>query len=106
MSPRRVVLVELARETTATHVARLLRDAGVEVVHAGYLESAEQIVRTVEQEDPDVVGLLGGPPPRGLREALGDVEVAAIGDKTPEEAAEMLAGVRTHTRHTPSDRAR
>ncbi|MBN9745242.1 hypothetical protein DMP23_29885 [Amycolatopsis sp. A1MSW2902] len=106
MSPRRVVLVELAEETAAIPLARLLRDAGLEVVHVGHLDTAEKIVRTTEQEDPDILGLLGGPVPEGLAEALSGTAVIELGSESAEKAAEMLVGGRSHTLGTPSDRAR
>ena len=106
MSPRRVVLVELAEETAAIPLARMLRDAGLEVVHVGHLDTAEKIVRTAEQEDPDILGLLGGPLPEGLAEGLPGTTVVELGEESPEKAAEMLVGGPSHTLGTPSDRAR
>ena len=106
MSPQRVVLVELAEETAAIPLARMLRDAGLEVVHVGHLDTAEKIVRTTEQEDPDILGLLGGPVPEGLAEALSGATVIELGEESPEKAAEMLVGGRSHTLGTPSDRVR
>ncbi len=38
-------------------VARGLRDAGMEVVHAGRRQTPEQLADTVDQEDADAVGL-------------------------------------------------
>src|SRR6059058_4521340 len=38
-------------------VARVLRDAGMEVVYTGLHQTPEQIVATVVQEDADAVGL-------------------------------------------------
>ena len=43
-------------DRAATAVARCLRDAGMEVVHAGRL-SPEALAATVVQEDADAVGL-------------------------------------------------
>ena len=45
-------------DRAATAVARRLRDAGMEVVHAGRL-SPEALAATVVQEDADAVGLCG-----------------------------------------------
>jgi methylmalonyl-CoA mutase C-terminal domain/subunit len=56
----RVVLVELDTEGNAVPLARALRDDGVEVVYAGLLRTAAQVTSTVEQEDPDAVGLTVG----------------------------------------------
>ncbi|MGW7531989.1 hypothetical protein [Amycolatopsis sp. NPDC054798] len=98
--------MELAEETAAIPLARMLRDAGFEVVHVGHLDTAEKIVRTTEQEDPDILGLLGGPIPPGLAEALPGAHVVELGFESPEKAAEMLVGGRSHTLETPSDRVR
>ncbi|WP_410668588.1 hypothetical protein [Amycolatopsis sp. cmx-4-68] len=99
----RVLLVEFARpDPAAVALGRLLRDEGVEVVHAGPLATGEQILRTAEQEDPDVVAVLGEDPPPGLKAALPGIRVFT----TAEEAAEWLAGGRSHTAEAPSDRAR
>src|ERR1700685_2413247 len=38
-------------------IARALRDAGMEVIYTGLLQTPEQIVATVIQEDADAVGL-------------------------------------------------
>lgn len=38
-------------------VARVLRDAGMEVVYTGLHQTAEQVVKTAIQEDVDVIGL-------------------------------------------------
>jgi methylmalonyl-CoA mutase C-terminal domain/subunit len=53
----RVVLIELGGEGQAMTLARALRDAGAEVVYAGKLSTAQQVTSTVEQEDPDALGL-------------------------------------------------
>jgi len=53
----RVVLAELDAAGNAVPLARALRDAGVEVVYAGQLRTCTQVTSTVEQEDPDVLGL-------------------------------------------------
>jgi len=100
----RVLLVECGGSALA--LGRLLRDAGMEVVHAGPLGTPEQIVRTVEQEDPDALGIVGSRPPEELREALSGVRIFALCEyaepganvfETPEKAAEWLAGGRSHT---------
>jgi methylmalonyl-CoA mutase C-terminal domain/subunit len=120
---RRLLRVVLAlfgpenTEDTAITLGRLLRDDGVEVVYAGRLETAEQLVRTVEQEDPDILGVVRGAEgePDGLGEALPDVRLFAVGDRpsrlenvfeTAEEAAKWVSGVRAHTLEAPSDRVR
>jgi methylmalonyl-CoA mutase C-terminal domain/subunit len=112
----RVLVVELGGpDPRAVALGRVLRDEGMEVVHAGPLDTVEQIVRTAEQEDPDAVGVLGGEPSAELRATLDDVRVFSLGEpadpargvfETPEEAAKWLSGGRSHTAGTPSDRAR
>jgi methylmalonyl-CoA mutase, C-terminal domain len=42
----------------AEHVARALRDAGVEVVYTDRPQTPEQLVATVVQEDADAVGVV------------------------------------------------
>ncbi|WP_181775966.1 hypothetical protein [Amycolatopsis pittospori] len=114
----RVVLAEFgAADGSAIVLGRLLRDDGVEVVYAGRLDTAEQLVRTVEQEDPDILGVVleSGAAPEGLAEELPDVHLFAVGDdaglfenafETVEKAANWVSGVRSHTVETPSDRVR
>jgi methylmalonyl-CoA mutase C-terminal domain/subunit len=100
-----VLLVEFTRaDPAAVSLARRLRDDGVEVVHAGPLDTAEQILRTADQEDPDAVGVLGAAPPEDLERALGDVRLFTA--KTAAETLEELSGGRSHTAEAPSDRAR
>jgi methylmalonyl-CoA mutase, C-terminal domain len=38
-------------------IARAFRDAGMEVIYTGIFQTAEMIVRTVVEEDADVLGL-------------------------------------------------
>lgn len=103
-----MLLVEFGRpDPAAVALARFLRDDGVEVVHAGRLDTLEQLRSTAEQEDPDAVGVLGAGPPPGLADALNGVLVLpaeAAGD--PGKAVEWLRGGRSHTADAPSDRAR
>ncbi|WP_410616251.1 cobalamin-dependent protein [Amycolatopsis sp. lyj-109] len=101
----RVLLVEFeGPDPAAAALARVLRDDGVEVVHAGPVATVEQILRTAEQEDPDAVGVLGAAPPEDLEDALGGVPVFTA--ETAPEVVKRLAGGRTHTGDAPSDRAR
>ncbi|MEV4149124.1 hypothetical protein AB0J40_36070 [Amycolatopsis sp. NPDC049691] len=104
----RVLLVEFGKpDPAAVALARVLRDEGMEVVHAGPLDTLEQLRSTAEQEDPDAVGVLGDGPPPGLAEALNGVRVftgETGGD--PGKAVEWLRGGRSHTADAPSDRAR
>lgn len=101
----RVLLVEFARpDPAAITLARTLRDEGMEVIHAGPLDTLEQLRATADQEDPDAVGVLGAGPPPGLAEALNGVRVLPTRD--PGKAVEWLRGGRSHTSGTPSDRVR
>ncbi|MFE5500921.1 hypothetical protein [Amycolatopsis japonica] len=113
----RVVLAEFGvEEGSAVALGRLLRDEGVEVVYAGRLDTVEQLVRTVEQEDPDILGILrGASEPEGLAETLPGVLLFAVGNgpsgfdnafESQEDAANWVSGVRSHTVETPSDRVR
>ncbi|WP_284745485.1 hypothetical protein [Amycolatopsis sp. RTGN1] len=103
----RVLVVEFTRpDPAAVALGRVLRDEGMEVVHAGRLDTAEQILRTAEQEDPDVVAVLGERPPPDLEQALDPVRVVPVAGKSPEEAVELFPGGRSHTAGTPPDRVR
>jgi methylmalonyl-CoA mutase C-terminal domain/subunit len=56
----RVVLAKLGldgHDRGLKVVARILRDAGMEVVYLGLRQSTESVVAAVEQEDADVLGL-------------------------------------------------
>lgn len=56
----RVVLAKLGldgHDRGLKVVARILRDAGMEVIYLGLRQSPESVVAAVEQEDADVVGL-------------------------------------------------
>ena len=58
--PIRVVLAKLGldgHDRGLKVVARILRDAGMEVVYLGLRQTTETIVDAVEQEDADVVGI-------------------------------------------------
>ena len=103
-----MLIVEFTRpDPAAVALGRVLRDEGMEVVHAGPLDTVEQIVRTAEQEDPDAVAVLGERPPPDLEQAVDPIRVVLVDDgKSPEEAAKQLAGGRSHTADAPSDRAR
>jgi methylmalonyl-CoA mutase C-terminal domain/subunit len=112
----RVLVVELGGpDPAAVALGRVLRDEGMEVVHAGPLDTAEQVLRIAEQEDPDAVGVLGGAPSEDLETKLGGVRVFRLGApgdaengvfETVEEAAKWLLGGRSHTAGPPSDRVR
>jgi methylmalonyl-CoA mutase, C-terminal domain len=56
----RVVLAKLGldgHDRGLKVVARILRDAGMEVVYLGLRQSAEGVAEVVEQEDADAVGI-------------------------------------------------
>jgi methylmalonyl-CoA mutase C-terminal domain/subunit len=58
--PIRVVLAKLGfdgHDRGLKVVARMLRDAGMEVVYLGLRQTTDSIVAAVEQEDADVVGI-------------------------------------------------
>ena len=80
-------------------MARILRDAGMEVVYLGLRQTTETIVDAVEQEDADVVGIsmlnaghltLGPRIVDALAEAGLDVPVV-IGGIVPDEDRPALA---------------
>ncbi len=59
-SPIRVVLAKLGldgHDRGLKVVARILRDAGMEVIYLGLRQTTETIVDAVEQEGVDVVGI-------------------------------------------------
>ena len=58
--PIRVVLAKLGldgHDRGLKVVARMLRDAGMEVVYLGLRQTTDTVVAAVEQEDADVIGL-------------------------------------------------
>ncbi len=60
MKPIRVVLAKLGldgHDRGVQVVARALRDAGMEVIYTGLWQSAAAVVRAVEDEDADVLGV-------------------------------------------------
>ena len=59
-SPLRVILAKLGldgHDRGLKVVARILRDAGMEVVYLGLRQTTDTVVAAVEQEDADVVGI-------------------------------------------------
>ena len=100
--PIRVVLAKLGldgHDRGLKVVARILRDAGMEVVYLGLRQTTETIVDAVEQEDADVVGssmlnaghlTLGPRIVDALAEAGLDVPVV-IGGLVPDEDRPALA---------------
>ena len=123
-SPIRVVLAKLGldgHDRGLKVVARILRDAGMEVIYLGLRQTTETIVDAVEQEDADVVGIsmlnaghltlgprivdaladagldvpvvIGGIVPDEDRQALADAGIAGVlGPGAPAE--EVVAGIR------------
>lgn len=58
--PVRVVLAKLGldgHDRGLKVVARMLRDAGLEVIYLGLRQSTESVLLAVEQEDAEVIGL-------------------------------------------------
>lgn len=58
--PLRVVLAKLGldgHDRGLKVVARMLRDAGMEVIYLGLRQSTDTIIDAVEQEDADLVGI-------------------------------------------------
>lgn len=58
--PLRVVVAKPGldgHDRGAKIIARAFRDAGMEVIYTGIFQTVEMIVRTVVQEDADVLGL-------------------------------------------------
>ena len=101
-SPIRVVLAKLGldgHDRGLKVVARILRDAGMEVIYLGLRQTTETIVDAVEQEDADVVGIsmlnaghltLGPRIVDALADAGLDVPVV-IGGIVPDEDRQALA---------------
>jgi len=104
--PIRIVLAKLGldgHDRGLKVIARMLRDAGMEVIYLGLRQSAQTIVSAVEQEDADAIGLsmhnaghmtLAPRMVQAVAEAGLDVPVV-IGGIIPEEDVDALhqAGV-------------
>jgi len=82
-------------------VARILRDAGMEVIFLGIRQTTSSIIAAVEQEDADAVGLsmhnaghltLGPKMVKALADADIDVPVIIGGIVPPEDEVELLNG--------------
>ena len=59
-TPVRVVLAKLGldgHDRGLKVVARMLRDAGIEVIYLGLRQTTDAVIAAVEQEDADVIGL-------------------------------------------------
>jgi methylmalonyl-CoA mutase C-terminal domain/subunit len=100
--PIRVVIAKPGldgHDRGAKVIARILRDAGFEVVYTGLHQTPEQIVETAIQEDADAIGIsiLSGAHmtlvPRildGLRENDADDVVVVVGGTIPRDDARAL----------------
>lgn len=100
--PIRVVLAKLGfdgHDRGIKVVARILRDAGMEVIYLGLRQSYANVVNAVEQEDADAVGLsmhnashltLAPKMVAALAEADLDVPVI-VGGIIPDEDVQPLA---------------
>ncbi|MGC7095835.1 cobalamin-dependent protein [Amycolatopsis lurida] len=82
--PPRVLLAALDENPGLAEVARALRDEGIEVIYAGVLGTAEEVVSAAEQEDPAVVAV--SPEVPGI--ALDGVEV--VGFRTVQEGVDRV----------------
>ncbi len=104
--PIRVVLAKIGldgHDRGLKVVARILRDAGMEVIYLGLRQTTDSVVHAVEQEDADVVGLsmhnaghltLAPRMVAALRAAGLDTPVVVGGIVPDEDVAPMLeAGV-------------
>ena len=105
-APLRVVLAKLGldgHDRGIKVVARILRDAGMEVIYLGLRQTTESIVAAAEQEDADAIGLsmhnaghmtLGPNMVKALRDAELDIPVI-IGGIIPDDDLQPLreAGV-------------
>ena len=101
-APIRVVLAKVGldgHDRGVKVVARILRDAGFEVIYTGLHQTPEQIVETAVQEDADAVGIsiLSGAHmtlvPRileGLRENGVEDVLVVVGGTIPAEDADEL----------------
>lgn len=99
----RVVLAKLGldgHDRGLKVVARILRDAGMEVIYLGLRQTPESVVAAVEQEDADVVGLsmhnashmtLGPLMVQALADAAINTPVV-IGGVVPDDDAAALRG--------------
>ena len=98
----RVLLAKMGldcHDTAVVALARVLRDAGMEVIYLGLHNSADKIAAAAEQEDADVIGLsfLSGqqlPQTRKLVAALAargiDDRLLVIGGVIPRDHVEQL----------------
>jgi methylmalonyl-CoA mutase C-terminal domain/subunit len=100
----RVVLAKLGldgHDRGLKVVARILRDAGMEVIYLGLRQTTSSIIAAVEQEDADAIGLsmhnaghltLGPKMVKALQAKGIAVPVVIGGIIPPEDEAELLNG--------------
>ena len=77
--PVRIVLAKLGldgHDRGLKVVARMLRDAGAEVIYLGLRQSTETVVAAAQQEDADLIGIplrvtIGG---KGLAEGIAEIK--------------------------------
>ena len=91
--PIRVVLAKIGldgHDRGVQVVARALRDAGMEVIYTGLWQSPEAVIRAVEDEDADVLGvsLLSG-----AHHVLMPRLVALLKDRGLEHVLVILGGI-------------
>lgn len=101
VAPVRIVLAKLGldgHDRGIKVIARILRDAGMEVIYLGLRQTTESIVAAAEQEDADVIGLsmhnaghltLGPAMLGALRDSDLDIPVV-IGGIVPEQDVQQL----------------
>ncbi|QWF79551.1 hypothetical protein [Amycolatopsis sp. CA-230715] len=101
----------------ATAFARVLRDAGAEVIFTGVLATVADVLATVDQEDPRALVVTGvgeedivefGVPLFVFGEPSQPVarDGAVVLGTDWDEAAEAVLSARFHTAEAPPDRAR
>ena len=103
-APLRVVLAKLGldgHDRGIKVVARILRDAGMEVIYLGLRQTTDSIVAAAEQEDADAIGLsmhnaghmtLGPNMVKALRDAELDIPVIVGGIIPVDDVQPLLDG--------------
>ncbi|AXB46923.1 hypothetical protein [Amycolatopsis albispora] len=85
-APARVLLAAFETGTELAEVARALRDEGLEVIYAGVLGSAAEVLSAAEQEDPALVAVSPADPDGAI--AAAGVEVVAF--RTVQEGVDRV----------------
>lgn len=102
-------------ETGAKLIARVLRDAGMEVIYTGARQTPESIARAAMQEDVDVIGMsiLSGAHKElcarvmeRLREAGVDDTLVLVGGIVPLRDVDLLKGMGIHAVFGPGSDTR